>query len=214
MGCSTVTNGDIMETKEVIQFVLAFFGGGLVLAIINWLKEARSATHQREVAFLQDQLRLLYGPLHCVTAENQEILNLATKLSDALNPNIKAEQQIPPFRGAEATGIIGLSNAYSTRYKENNARIKELLQANSSLIDGEDVKPFVDFLADCARMQVEVDEKHADGLHRIHQILGAVNYVRPGFVEHVTAQWNAKRERRNELMLPRSWPWSRRLGGR
>jgi len=207
-----------MGPEEIIHYVMSMLGGGLVVFVLNWVKEARSATRQREVAYLQDQLRFLYGPLHCLTAQNMDTLKRAEKLQDALNPNIKTEpheQQIPPAIGAEADKIIGLSNAYSAKLKENNARISQLLEDNWSLIDVEDIDLFLAFLADCARMQIEVDEKHAEGVaFRVKQHLGDIYYVRPGFVERVTAQWHAKRERLGKLLMPRWWPWSRGRGGR
>lgn len=205
-----------MTIEEFIRYIMSLIGGGLVLAVVNWVKEVRSERRKREIDYLQDQLNKLYGPLHCLSAQNQETLKRAEKLQMALNPSMKAEspeQRIPPARGAEADKIIDLSNAYSAKFKENNARIRQLLDANWSLIDVDDVEQFLGFLADCARMQVEVDEMHAEGIaFRVTQQLGDIYYVRPGFVERVTAQWNAKRERLGELLLPRGWPWSRRSG--
>ena len=205
-----------MGTEEIVRYVMTFVGGGMAVAIITWMKEARSASRQREVAYLQDQLRSLYGPLHCLTSQNMETMKRSVKLQDALNPNNKvgpSEQEIPPARGAEADKIIDLSNAYSAKFKENNSRIGQLLEANWSLIDVEDVELFLAFLVDCARMQVEVDEKHAEGLaFRVRQHLGEIYYVRPEFVERVTAQWNAKRLRLSELLMPHWWPRSRHHG--
>jgi hypothetical protein len=203
-----------MGTEEIVRSVMIFFTGGMAVAIYNSMKEAR----QKAVANLQEQLRLLYGPLHCLTTQNMEILKFAVKLQESINSNSKVaphEQEIPPARGAVAHKIIELSNTYSAKFKENNARIMQLLEANWSLIDMEDVAPFLAFLADYARMQVEVDEKHGEDVaDRVNQHLGDIYYVRPEFVERVKAQWNAKRERLGELLMPHWWPWSKWRGGR
>src|SRR5205085_1589362 len=102
---------------------------------------------------------------------------------------------------------------YAAKLKENNTRISQVLEANWSLIDVEDVEPFSAFLADCARMQVEVDEKHGEGASfYVNQHLGSISYIRPEFVERVTTRWNAKRKRLDEILRPRWWTWLRRQG--
>jgi hypothetical protein len=211
-----------MGSEELVRWVMSVISAGVVgvvaVAILNWVKEARSATRQREVAYLQDQLRLLYGPLHCLTAQNIATIKRAENLQQALNPMTNAgphEQELSPVKGARADRIIDLSNAYSEKVKENNTRITQILEANWNLIDLEDVDPFVAFLADCERMQVEVVEKHAEGvLPLVCERLGAIHYARPEFVEQVTEQWNTKRKRRDKLLMPRGWSWWRRRRSR
>ena len=151
-----------MATEEIVRYVMSFLGGGMVVAVINWVKELRSAARQREVGYLQDQLRFLYGPLHCLTAQNLETFKRMERLQDALNLKLKVgpqEQKIPLASGAEVDKIVDLSNAYSIKCKE--------------------------------------------GLSiRVKQHLGEIYYVRPEFVDRVTARWTAKRERLGMLVMP------------
>jgi hypothetical protein len=203
-----------MNTEEIFRYILSFLGGGLVLAILNWVKEARSVARQREIACLQNQLQLLYGPLHCLTAQTQEILKLHENLENSLNPINKPEpreEQIPPFSSSEAEQIIALMNAYTEEVKKNKVRIRQLLETNWSLIHAEDVAPFLAFLADTTRSQVEIDEKYAMGVaFRVKPHLGDIFIIRPEFVDQVTSRWNTLRKRLDTLLLSFWWPWLRR----
>jgi hypothetical protein len=200
--------------EEIFRYAMSFLGGGMVVAILTWIKEARSAVRQQEVAYLKDQFHVLYAPLHCLTVQNMETFKHTEKLRETLHQNIKVESQdpiIPPVTGAEAGKIIEMSSAYMAKITENNTRIRQLLEANWSLIDLEDEEVFVAFLTNCLRMQVEIDEHHAERVPlRVVLRLGDIYYLNTGFLERVTAQWKAKRVRLEKLRTLRRWPWSKR----
>jgi hypothetical protein len=84
----TVSEEANMGTKELILNITSLLLGGMAVAVFTWWKEARSANRQREIVTIQDQLRLLYGPLHCLTVQNMEIIKLMVKLQGTLNQNI------------------------------------------------------------------------------------------------------------------------------
>ncbi|HYV35127.1 MAG TPA: hypothetical protein VE988_05450 [Gemmataceae bacterium] len=197
-----------MGTLEIFQFLTVGLGSGFLVTAIKLYLDARSAARQREIGYLQDQLRLLYSPLHLLATLNKEHLKITEKLQDALNPKATAKPQpedVPAASGAESDQIIKLSNEYATKFKENNAKMRQILEANWSLIDVDDVDLLLAFVVDCVRMQVEVDEKHSQGVAiRVNQRLGTIFYVRPGFTERITAQWNAKRQRLSKLLMRRT----------
>jgi len=49
---------------NVISLIISFFGGGILGALINWIRAERSDNKERRIKFLDNQIRELYGPLY------------------------------------------------------------------------------------------------------------------------------------------------------
>ena len=156
-----------MSTEEIIRYLMSLFGGGLIVAVLGWVREARSTTRLREIARIQDQLNHLYSPLDCWTRQNVRCAQQAERVSKAYTAKFEgrhysdeAIQAVTPL--ADAT--IELQNAYSDEVKETNVRIAHAIEENWSLVDDADVEVFQEFLHHRRRMRVEVDGKKADGV--------------------------------------------------
>jgi hypothetical protein len=65
-----------MPTEETVRYTLSFLGGGFIAAVGNWIYSNWSAGRAREVEWLREQLRLLYGPLFFFTSQNEELFKL------------------------------------------------------------------------------------------------------------------------------------------
>lgn len=72
-----------MTTEEAIRYVMSFLGGGVAVAIGDWVHAAASARRQREVDYIKEQLRSLYGPLFFFTQQNESLLNLSKQVNAA-----------------------------------------------------------------------------------------------------------------------------------
>jgi hypothetical protein len=77
-----------MTFEEIMRYVSSLIGGGLIAAVGNWIYSSRSARRAREVDFLRDQLRLLYGPLFFFTSQNEELFKLADNVQNARGPRV------------------------------------------------------------------------------------------------------------------------------
>jgi hypothetical protein len=62
--------------QSVAQLIMSFLGGGLVVAVFNSVREARSERKRRRIEYLRKQLDGLYGPLHFFAIQNQQLINL------------------------------------------------------------------------------------------------------------------------------------------
>jgi hypothetical protein len=61
---------------QLLITVLGGILGGIIVAVTNWFLSNRSTRRTREVDWLQEQLRLLYGPLFFFTSQNEELFKL------------------------------------------------------------------------------------------------------------------------------------------
>jgi hypothetical protein len=72
-----------MSPEEIIRIIGSFLGGGLVAAVGNWIHANRSARREKEIAWLQEQLRLLYGPLSFFAGQNEQLFMLTGNVQAA-----------------------------------------------------------------------------------------------------------------------------------
>jgi hypothetical protein len=79
---------------------LSAVGGGLLVLVGNWFKDHLFQTRQREAAYLQEQLKLLYGPLYLYTALNASLVEYTQRLSAyTRSPHVR----LPPGTGTVAS---------------------------------------------------------------------------------------------------------------
>ena len=68
-----------MGGEEIIRLVISFFGGGLVAGILAWLRAAISERKSRQIDYLNNQIRNLYGPLFFFVSLNENLFKLNDK---------------------------------------------------------------------------------------------------------------------------------------
>ena len=138
-----------MSPEEIIRFVSSFLGGGLVVAVGNWIHASRSARRDREIAWLQDQLRQLYGPLSFFTSQNEKLFELAGSVQQAHQATFTGQwsEDESRQRALEAMGeaTTKLGNRYVERVVKNNAQVMTILETNWHLIDPADAEVFSTF---------------------------------------------------------------------
>src|SRR5438046_2406285 len=79
-----------LNDSTFLNVVFSFLGGGLMVAIFNWVKEVRSVGRQREIAALRESLTL-YGPLHFFVTANAQICVLHQSLTRTAHSVIDAQ---------------------------------------------------------------------------------------------------------------------------
>ena len=188
-------------------------GSGFIVALLNWFKEARSGARQRELSQVQEQLRLLYSPLHCLMSQNARFLRHHEKLLDAYKAAYEAREFSPEGVEASLPGArdtLELMNSYIAELTRTNARIAKVIEDNWSLMDPEDMDLFADFLLECKRVEVEGEAGKSKTLpYEIRRQVGGISYFTGEFLSRIESRWKSKRNRQHELMMPQ-WPWHRR----
>lgn len=185
-----------------IEFLLSLFGGsigGLVVFGLTWLKEARATKQQRELTFLHDQAKLLYGPLHLWTALTLKAFERHAQLQNVVDRQCTGEQfkaMSSEYREKATKKLIDLMNSYSAKPREYNQRSLEILTANWHLVDPEDIEVFSEFLLHQQRVELEPFEVWKEFDIPIRKALvGDFPAIPPAFVKRVNERWDAKRER-------------------
>jgi hypothetical protein len=147
----------------IAQLVISFIGGGLVSAIGNWLHANRSARREREMSLLQDQLRMLYGPLSFFTSQNEQLFKLSGRVQAGFDEFFTGrwsnEESVQHSLVQSGEATTALSNAYIECVVENNARVMALLENNWHLADLPDLDVFSRFQVDYTRYLHEVKQQ-------------------------------------------------------
>lgn len=174
------------------------------MAVGNWIHANRSARREREIARLQEQLRLLYGPLWFFTSQNEQLLKLANSVQDAHQEFFTGKwssdetTQNRLLEAGEATTSLG--NMYVERVDENNARVMAILEANWHLTDLDDVEIFSRFQVDHARFLSEVKQRGREKIPlSIVMRLGPICFMHPDMIARVHTAVQQKRDRLAEL---------------
>lgn len=182
---------------EIIREYLIPFGvGAICMKLIDWFKDRWVQKKHGEIANLQEQRKSLYGPLHFLVSQNKQCFDLGNKVLEASIEESKGRQ----FSEAESERITTVSNDYSGRVREKNARIQKLLEENWHLIDEDDEDIFAAFLGSYTRMNVEAGDDASNRLPpSIQRMLDPIYFMPPGFAERVDSKWKAKRDRLDRL---------------
>ncbi len=65
-----------MTIEQIIQLILSFLGGGVVVAILDWVRIIWSERKARRIEYARSQLQSLYGPLQFFTSQNAMLFEL------------------------------------------------------------------------------------------------------------------------------------------
>jgi hypothetical protein len=189
-----------LSTEEIIRLVFSFLGGGLVSAITQWVRSARSERKERRIKYLTGQIQNLYGPLFFLTSQNESYFKLNRAFHGAYGTEYIGQNwskdSITQERVKEAASqTLSLANTYVDLVVTNNDKILALLQQNYSYIDTDDVEVCQSLVVDYTRMKTEMDD---DGKlvtpMRIYGHIGEISFMRPEFMERVKTKFFAKKD--------------------
>ena len=190
----------------ILTLVVSFLGGGVVSAIIGWIRANRIEKREERIRFLDDQIRKLYGPLYYFTSQNEKLFDLNEKLHKAydkeyIQKKYNREEGTQRILRVEKRETIDIANEYIREVEKNNERIKQILDNNYSYIDPEDINIFLNFFEDYIRLKKERDEKKRIRTpFMIYQHIGNISFMKPEFIERVKLKFFQKKEELDKLM--------------
>ncbi|MBL0677609.1 hypothetical protein [Aeromonas dhakensis] len=179
----------------MLSYLMSFLGGGLVAAILNWLRVARSERRALKAARIREQLEKLYGPLFFVTSQAKKLHELSRRHSDAYRVKYIESQ----FGSREDwDSAIQVGNCYATELHNLAKEATKIMQNAYSHIEPKDSSVFQDVVIDALRLAVEREESGKIKVPiEIYQCVGNMYFFRENFIELVEIRFN---EMRNELV--------------
>lgn len=174
-------------------------GGGLIVAIFDWIRINKAEKVTRRLDLLNNQIRNLYGPLYFFTSQNARCFELNDSILKAYRKEYVEEKfSKDPYTQEnlkkETTLTLDIANAYVSLVTQNNERIIDILRDNYSFIDPEDEDIFQQLVVDYNRLKVEREEsgKLKTPLE-IYYHVGEISFMRPDFIERVKTKFNSKK---------------------
>jgi hypothetical protein len=195
-----------MNAEEIARLIFSFLGGGLVAAILNWVRVSQSERSARRLEFIRMQLQDLYGPLQFFTSSNARFFELNRKFHNAykleyIEKTWSQQYNTQERVKEEANQTIDIANQYIERVVQNNERILEILINNYSLIEPSDTEIFAQFIIDYTRYKTEIDKAgRLETPFRIYEQLGDISFMRPEFIEAVDRQFKEKKAKLEKLL--------------
>jgi len=177
-----------------------FLSGALVATIVTLFIGGLRARRDRKIAWLQDQLRLLYGPISCLTNQSRQLFKLIEKIHDEHQKSFSGQHTVDDT-GQEALvkmseHTIDLGNLYADRVVKNNARVMEIIDTHWHLADSADRDVFSQFQLEYIRYLTECKEGGTRGVPmRIVLELGPISFMRPEMISRVDATFQEKQKR-------------------
>lgn len=192
---------------DPLTLIVSFLGGGILGALINWARAERSEKKDRQINFLDRQIRELYGPLYYFVTQAEKLFDLNDRLHKALE---KAHKSDVPFSRDEGTQRIlaeetdttlSIANAYISYVESNNAKIKDVLDKNYPLIDPEDIEILLLFFEHYIRISTERDDmgKLKTPL-TVYEDMGDISFLRPEFINRVKEKFFNKKKALKKLL--------------
>lgn len=186
-------------SNETLNLIFSFLGGGVVVAIFDWIRINKAEKISRRLDLLNNQIRHLYGPLYFFTSQNEKCFELNDSILKAYRKEYVEEKfSKDPYTQEnlkkEVMITLDIANAYVGLATQNNEKIIEILRDNYSFIDPEDVETFQQFAIDYYRLRTECDEsgKLKTPLE-IYMQVGEISFMRPDFIQKVKAKFNSKK---------------------
>lgn len=184
-----------MSTEEIIRLIFSFLGGGVVVGIIEWIRQISAEKGTRKFDHLNQQLINLYGPLYFFTSQNEVMFSLNEKYGEAYkleyeDANWSNDKDTQESLKEECQQTIELQNSYIAVVIENNDKILELLKNNYQFIHTDDIKLFQEFITDYTRLK---KEKNEDGQlktpYRIYKRIGSISFMKPEFINRAAERF-------------------------
>ena len=186
--------------KEIIiAIVSSSVISGTIVALLNWYRAERTARKEREVKFLDEQIRNFYGRLYYHISQNERLFDLYNRYHVAYNDYFSR-----PFAEGENTekamkATLDVGNKYIYEIYNNNGKIKEILDSNSSLMDSEDIEYFLLFYEHYTRLMTETEETLKNVPPPILTKMGNISILKPEVIDGVKKKFIKKKEQLDSL---------------
>jgi len=183
---------------NTLNLIISFLGGGVIGAVIQWARTARSERERRHSEYISEQLNKLYGPLYFLTSQNQELFALNSNILNVYKEHFeKSEWRNDPVTKEslrkESEATIQLANAYIDQVVINNEKIAETLHGNYAYIDAEDTQIIQEFVIDTIRMNKEIKEGRIKSIpYEVYKSLGIISYSKPEFLSLISDKFHEK----------------------
>ncbi|WP_421218216.1 hypothetical protein [Aeromonas enteropelogenes] len=179
----------------LLNFLMSFFGGGLVAATLNWLRVAKSERRAFKAARIKDQLEKLYGPLFFITSQAKKIHELCRRHSEAYQVEYI---ELDNGTREDYSAAIQVCNSYAVELHNLAKEAAKIMRSAYSYIDPQDSDVFQDAVIDALRLTVERDESEKTITPlEICKRVGKMYFFRENFIALVEARFN---EMRKELV--------------
>jgi hypothetical protein len=180
-----------------------FLSGAVCGTLITLIVGGMRARRERRITVLQEELRLLYGPVAALAHQNQKLFELAEAIHKAhskyfgvgaFKESASEERQAAVLHAAASTTNLG--NMYIKRVVENNARVMSIIDSNWHLADDADRDAFSKFQIEYIRYLTEAEQKGTAGvpMNVILDIGGhEIAFMRPEMITGVISAFERKR---------------------
>jgi len=195
-----------MTFEEAIRLVVSFLGGGVVVSVIECIRQNRADRKERKVNYLDAQIRNLYGPLYYFVSQSDKLFELNKRFHEAYSKEFIGKKYSRDKRTQailkETSGkTLEIANTYIDEVEKNNEKIKEILDNNYSYIDPDDVDIFIKFYEHHIRLKKEKDEEGRISTPLlIYQEIGDISFLRPEFIKRVKAKFKQKKTELEEMV--------------
>lgn len=197
---------------DIFTFLVSLFGGGIIGALINWISGERSRQKEREINFLDKQIRELYGPLYYFVSQAEKLFDLNNRFQEAykqeyIDEKYSQDENTRKIINEEADKTLGIANRYISYVEANNEKIKEVLDSNYSLIDPEDIDIFIMFFEHHVRIKTERDEGgRLITPFMIYKHIGNISFLHPEVIKRIKKKFFSKKNKLQNLLKINFWP--------
>ena len=151
-----------MAYFNIVSLIVSFLGGGVVSALINWVRANKADKKDREIRFLDEQIRRLYGPLYYLVSQSEKLFQLNNRFHEAYNKEYcnqkwSQDQHTQKILEEETTTTIEIANKYVRMVEKNNEKMKDVLDNHYPLLDPDDIQIMMVFFEHHTRLNIEKD---------------------------------------------------------
>lgn len=174
--------------KDMLQLIISFLGGGILVALINWARTSKSERTSRKHDFVKEQITKVYGPLYFFVGITETLFTLNDKFHKAYNEHFvdqtwSTDPHTRENLRKKTDATLQIANHYVGIVRDNNSKIMDLLRENYAYIDPEDTEVFQQFIVDHLRMEREFKaEQPLETPFEIYLKVGEISYARKEFL--------------------------------
>jgi hypothetical protein len=195
-----------MGRVEIINTVFSFLGGGIVVALLDWLRTNRLEKRAQKISALRIQLQDLYGPLYFFTSQNELLLKLNEKILEGYQEEYDSrgwshDEATHETLKKEMEQTIDVANDYVGQVVKNNECILEILRNSYAHIDPDDVELFTQHVLNMNRLKFETGYQGGRSLpFSMLQRMGSISIIRSEFIERVRQKFTSKKREVDRLV--------------
>ncbi len=195
-----------MTYFNTVSLIVSFLGGGIISAVINLIRANRADKKEREIKFLDEQIRKLYGPLYYLTSQSEKLFQLNKEFHEAYNQEYcgqkwSQDQHTQEILKEETTITIETANRYVRMVEINNDKMKEILDSHYSLLDPDDIETMMVFFEHYTRLSIEKDiDGRITTPFRIYQQVGDISFLRPEVIKKINTKFFCKKKKLEILL--------------